>query len=164
MPAHLFRPLDTLPEPRVGGGEMRIGRIVAIEDGRPFVRFDASNVEPVMARVAVTELPCAIDSVCDVPVLLAFENGDASLPVIIGWVNEVLPQARSAGLFVSNPKETVEVDAKTLSFEGREAIVLRCGQASITLRSDGQVIVKGTRLTSRASETNKVRGATVQIN
>jgi hypothetical protein len=48
--------------------------------------------------------------------------------------------------------------------EGRDEVVLRCGQGSITLRADGKIVIKGTQLVSRASDTNKIRGASVQIN
>ena len=96
------------------------------------------------------------------PVLLALENGDPALPIIIGIVSDVLP--KPPNLVQGEVEDGFELNGKRISFEGREEVVLRCGKASITLRADGQVVVKGTRLMSRASETNKVRGATVLIN
>ena len=41
---------------------------------------------------------------------------------------------------------------------------LVCGNSSVTLYSDGRVIVKGAELLTRATGTNRIRGASVQIN
>jgi hypothetical protein len=145
--------------------DIRVGRIVDVKDGRPFVEFDGARLGPILARVAVTGFGNAADEIhLGHPVLLVFENGDPCRPIIIGLVSDVLPGSPCEAKVANNPAETFELNGKRLSFEGQEEVVLRCGQASITLRADGQVIVKGTRLMSRASETNKVRGATVLIN
>ncbi|MCC6418741.1 MAG: hypothetical protein IT429_10940, partial [Gemmataceae bacterium] len=49
-------------------------------------------------------------------------------------------------------------------FDAKEEIVLRCGKSSITLRKDGKVVVLGAEVVSRASGTNKIKGAAVRIN
>ena len=49
-------------------------------------------------------------------------------------------------------------------FQADEEIVLRCGLGSLTIRANGHIVVKGTKVVSRASEVNKIRGASVQIN
>ncbi len=130
-----------------------LGRLVAIDAGRPTVEFDAGEgLQKATARVlqdmAAGGEPWAVGQ----SVLLTLERGDASLPVIIGRVADTLPPT------------TLTLKAEELNFEGREQVVLRCGEASITLKADGQVLVKGSRLLSRASESNKIRGATVLIN
>jgi hypothetical protein len=43
-------------------------------------------------------------------------------------------------------------------------IVLRCGDASITLTRAGKVIIKGRYVVSRSTGYNKIKGATVDIN
>lgn len=138
--------------PSPNGGTLS-GRLVAIESGRPTVEFDAGQgLQKTAARVlqdmAVGGEPWAVGQT----LLLTLERGDPSLPVIIGRVADTLPP----------PSLTLK--AEELNFEGREQVVLRCGEASITLKADGQVLVKGSRLLSRASESNKIRGATVLIN
>lgn len=145
-------------------GDVRVGRIVDVQQGRPYLEFDnAGTGGCVLARVAMTgqsNLQYAFAK--GDPVLLVLENGDPALPIIIGVVSDVLPKPPSP--VQGQVEDSFELNGKRISFEGREEVVLRCGKASITLRADGQVVVKGTRLMSRASETNKVRGATVQIN
>lgn len=157
--ARSISPLHAL----AASSDIRVGRIVDVQDGRPFVEFAGTTPGPIPARVAVTGY-VADEMHLGYPVLLVLENGDPSRPIIIGLISDVLPGSPSEATVANNPAETFELNGKRLSFEGREEVVLRCGQASITLRADGQVIVKGTRLMSRASETNKVRGATVLIN
>lgn len=163
MPGNTVRSIDPM-HTLAAGGDVRVGRIVDVQQGRPFVEFDAAGPgSRVLARVAMAGLRDTPEAVLrGHPVLLVLENGDAALPIVVGLVSDVLPGSPSP--LTGDGEGSFELNGKRLSFEGREEVVLRCGQASITLRADGQVVVKGTRLMSRASETNKVRGATVLIN
>jgi hypothetical protein len=43
-------------------------------------------------------------------------------------------------------------------------VVLRCGDASITLTQAGKVIIRGNYIVSRSSGYNKIKGAAVDIN
>lgn len=79
---------------------------------------------------------------------------------------EVLPepvQEQLAPAPAERPDEAV-IDGKTVRFEARDEIVLRCGQGSITLRKDGKIVIKGTQLLSRASGVNRIKGGQVNIN
>lgn len=142
----------------VGLGDVRVGTIVEIVDGRPHVTL-GGDAAPVPARVACTAPPGlgSPHDWLDRPVLLLLEEGDPQRPIIVGLVGDTLPG------FTAGTTD-VEVDGRRVMLEGREQVVLRCGDASITLTADGQVVVKGTRVVSRASESNKIRGATVLIN
>jgi hypothetical protein len=95
-----------------------------------------------------------------VPVVLMCEDGAGAVPVIIGVVRERFEPAALVG----HAPNTLELNGSAVIVEGRDEIVLRCGLGSLTIRANGQIVVKGTRLVSRASETNKIRGASVQIN
>lgn len=147
----------------------RVGSIVEIDlDGRPIVRF-AGAIRPVRARVAALSDCSDASSAVGASVILVFENGDPDLPIIVGFVRDTLSAVRSAGARapLEAPAEgcrSVELNGRTLVLEGKDELVLRCGLGSLTIRADGQVIIKGTRLTSKASETNKIRGASVLIN
>jgi hypothetical protein len=90
-------------------------------------------------------------------VLLVFENGDPGLPIITGFVLDEAAALRPAQPNGRRPGAVLELEA------GRE-IVLRCGKSSVELHADGEVIIRGVRILSRASQTNKVKGATVQLN
>jgi hypothetical protein len=58
----------------------------------------------------------------------------------------------------------VIVDGKRVQIEGTQEVVLRCGKASITLRSNGRLIIRGAYIETRASGTNRIKGGAVLIN
>lgn len=55
-------------------------------------------------------------------------------------------------------------EIRELKLNAEETIELRCGKSSITMNKEGKMIIKGTNLTSRASEVNKIKGGAVRIN
>jgi uncharacterized protein DUF6484 len=97
--------------------------------------------------------------------VLLFEGDDPSRPIVVGLaqpmpaaVVEVLPPAAPEA-----PREAL-VDGRRVLIEAADEVVLRCGEASITLQRDGKVVVRGTRITSTARGTHRIRGGSVQIN
>jgi hypothetical protein len=48
--------------------------------------------------------------------------------------------------------------------EGKEEVELRCGEATITLRANGKVLIRGAYVETRSSGTNRIKGGSVQIN
>ena len=91
-------------------------------------------------------------------VALMFEGGDPGKAVIIGCVEQ------PPGLDTGASKEPVTIDAETIVLTGGKEIVLRCGEASITLRKDGRVVVRGAYVETRSSGVNRIKGGSVQIN
>ena len=57
-----------------------------------------------------------------------------------------------------------DVDGKRVRIVGNDEIVLECGSASITLRRNGRVIIRGTYVETHSEGTNRIKGAAVQIN
>jgi hypothetical protein len=160
----------TAPAPVVDALDgVRLGRLIGFDDGgRPLVLCAEGGSElPLVARVATSQLRPIAGELDPAPtVLLLFENGDAALPIIVGVVRDTFapaPPPRQVAV-ISEPGRAIELNGKAVIVEGQDEIVLRCGLGSLTIRADGQIVLKGTRLVSRASETNKIRGASVQIN
>jgi uncharacterized protein (DUF2345 family) len=58
----------------------------------------------------------------------------------------------------------VKIDGKSVSFDAQEEIVLRCGNASITLSKNGKVVIRGAFVESHATGTNRIKGASVKVN
>ena len=87
-------------------------------------------------------------------VLLMFEDGDVHRPIIVGVLAAQAAPATTA----------VEVDGERQVIEAEREIVLRCGDASITLTRAGKVIIQGRYILSRSSGYNKIKGAAVDIN
>jgi hypothetical protein len=42
--------------------------------------------------------------------------------------------------------------------------VLECGQASVTLRRNGRIIIRGTYVETHSEGTNRIKGGQVRIN
>jgi hypothetical protein len=119
-------------------------------DGAPHVRIPGADGErPVPARSVV---PLGSDMVGREVVLL-FEHGDPVRPLIMGVVREPRPE----------PIRT-EIDGEKLVFTAEREIVLRCGDASLTLTRAGKVLIQGAYVLSRSSGINRVKGAAVEIN
>jgi Domain of unknown function (DUF6484) len=135
--------------------EFRVGIIVDIlEGGRLIVDYPGNEYRPVEARCLRPECFGA-DYEIGTSVLLVFEGNDVHNPIVLG---SVFDSCRPTG----TPTRATVDDRVILRAE--KEILLECGQSSVLLRSDGKIIIRGVEIMSRASRTNKVRGACVKIN
>jgi len=142
-----------------------VGTLVRLdENGYAFVDFPGNPSGPIEARLALSVEPLSTPGPGSL-VLLAFERGDPSLPLIVGLVREHFPKpfAREIELDPSWRSE-LKVDGRQVRLTATDRIVLQCGEGSITLTADGAIEVKGTRIVSRSSGIHKIRGTTVRIN
>ena len=94
-------------------------------------------------------------------VLVVFVDGDPRAPVIIGVLE---PRPLLAGDAPSKLPASVTVDGDRHVIEADREVVLRCGDASITLTRAGKVIIKGSYILSRSSGYNKIKGAAIDLN
>lgn len=127
-----------------------VGTIVATEP-EPCVTWD-DQPQPTPARSTVP-LGAAHRGR---QVTLLFEAGDPARPIVTG-VLQLRPAAEQPAL-------GIEVDDDVLRLEGRRQVVLRCGEASITLTRAGKVIVKGAYVSSRSTGIHRILGGSVEIN
>jgi hypothetical protein len=150
----------------------RAGHLAGLDaTGVPLVDFPGNTASPIPARMAtVLDAKALQEAVARrQKVVLLFENGNPGLPFIMGLIHE--PSATPLlDALLERPPETAlrpteaHVDGKRVVIEGQDEIVLKCGEASITLRRNGKVIVKGTHLESRATGTHRIKGGSVEIN
>ena len=135
-----------------------IGLLAGFDDaGGPLVVFAANpHAEAVPARSIVALGGGDIGK----EIALLFENGDPRFPLIIGRVQQ--PETRLEA--PSEEPRAAEIDGERLVFKADQEIVLRCGQASITLTKAGKIILRGAYLLSRSSGVNRIKGGSVQIN
>ena len=109
----------------------------------------------------------AADALLGRTVIVALEG---AAPVILGVVAQRLwDTGEGAGeeAVVSLPAASampLPVGQQRLDLEASDEIRLSCGKSSLVLRRDGTVIVRGVKIVSRASQSNKIRGATVSLN
>jgi hypothetical protein len=113
--------------------------------------------EIVAGRTTVSLLRHQIGS----SVVVLFEQGDLRRPIVVGVLQDphALPSAQVPAALVS-----AQVDDQKVVLTAEREIVLKCGEASITLTRAGKVLIKGTYVLSRSSGYNKIKGAAVDIN
>ncbi len=150
--------------------EPRVGWVVGAEPGaKVLVDFPGNALGPLPARTTLSldEETLVRAAAQRQGALLLFENGDPSLPLLVGLLQTPsetpLLDALLAQPVPEAPQE-VEVDGKRVVIEGRDEIVLRCGKASLTLRRNGQVLLRGVNIRTEADELQRIKGGKVQIN
>jgi hypothetical protein len=94
-------------------------------------------------------------------VVVLFDGGDPLAPIIIGVIESKAEIESRSSLA---PSTTVHADGERQVIEAEREIVLRCGDASITLTRAGKVIIKGNYILSRSTGYNKIKGAAIDIN
>jgi hypothetical protein len=125
-------------------------------DGSPRVDFEGNDLGPLAARSAVALPPAGSRA----EVLLVFEQGDPARPVVCG----VLRTSTAVEASLPGRPESAQIDGARVVLDGKDEILLRCGEASITLQRNGRVVIRGVTVETRAEGTNKVRGGSVQLN
>jgi hypothetical protein len=148
----------------------RIGWIVGTSaQGRPLVDFADNTAGPLEAESTIDATPRDLEAAAQrrQSVVLVFEGGEPRSPIVRGFIVQTLPAAELPALTeASSPAlpEVAQVDGKRVSIEGKDEIVLSCGEASITLRRNGKIILRGTYLESHSEGTNRIKGGAVQVN
>ncbi len=154
-------------------------------DGTPEVRVDLLG--PVVAarlacRTTRERLQTAIE--LGQPAVVVFERGDPSRPIIVGVIEPLEPQSPVSGADIapgtraahtpagdattaSQVDATIieaDVDGRRVRVTAKDEIVLQCGAASVTLRRNGRVVIRGTYVETHSDGTNRIKGGQVQIN
>ena len=143
-----------------------IGQLVGETAEGPLVDYPQNPHGPIAARSTVRLQQRRGRPLAKAEVLLVFENERSDRPIIVGLLRK-LPEATPAAPSPAQAKlEGVQatVDGKRLILEAEDEIVLRCGKASVTLRRNGRVVIRGTYVETRAEGVNRIKGGSVQIN
>lgn len=144
----------------------RVGKLVAWNEAEgPIVDHSSNPHGPIAARSTVAidaeTARAAIENSQEV--LLLFEAERSDRPIIVGLLQSVRSLRQSEAQRSPTQREAT-VDGRRIVFEARDEIVLRCGEASITLRRNGRVVVKGAYVETRAKGVNRIKGGVVGIN
>lgn len=147
-----------------GGRHVVVGILTRIDDdGVPYVDFDGNDKGELPARVVGPAVECLPESTVH-EVALTFEGNDLQMPLILGFVSSRLVAPVRPKSPESGRKRELFIDGQRIEVAADSELLLRCGNASILLRSDGKLVIKGTEILSRASGINKIKGGLVNIN
>lgn len=91
--------------------------------------------------------------------VLSFDNGDPTLPIVMGVLRDAERQPLEASAQVQ-----IDADGERMVVAAREQLVLKCGKASITLTKAGKVLIEGSYVSSRSTGVNRVKGGSIQLN
>lgn len=125
----------------------------------PMVDFPGNAAGVPIAALALAQVGPELGAPHDA--LLVFADGDPARPVVIGVLRG--PSMTAAALLPSGLPEA-QIDGRRVVLDGRDEIVLRCGEASITLRRNGRVVIRGAYVETAAKGVNRVKGGSVKIN
>jgi hypothetical protein len=162
------------PAREPAGLRTRMGRMVEWTSGQaPKVEFEGNDRGPLPARSIVPLDPTIIAEAIQTErgVLLTFEDGRPDAPIITGLLQDFVGEAPQ--LYeedeTAQPESNIaeaeaRIDGRRIELEAADEIVLRCGQASITLRRNGRVVIRGTYVESRSRGVNRIKGGSVEIN
>lgn len=144
----------SVPAGRIDG--VLVGRLVGFtNDGdTPLVTYAGQpGSAPLPARATVDVHASHIDR----DVVLMFEAGDPHRPIVAGCL-------KLAGVAVMPGQVQIEADGRRVVVSAREQVVLRCGEASITLTAAGKILIQGAYVSAKSSGVLRVKGGSVQIN
>ena len=130
----------------------RTGRLAGIDpEGRLVVRTDGGRDAHEVAIIGVELDDDALARAVAEGrrVLLLDPAPEGSPPVVVALLRERVAATRRAG---------------RLQIAAPEELVFRCGKASVTLRADGRVTIRGTHVVSASSGPNKIKGASIALN
>ncbi|MDQ1829719.1 DUF6484 domain-containing protein [Massilia scottii] len=132
------------------------------ENGSPLVSLGDRPALTAMTLVDVGEQHIGMR------VAVQFEGGDLGLPLVIGVVRDNSGVGSSAGASAARVTSecglSATIDDDEIVLIARRRITLRCGAASVTLDSDGNVEIRGKHLLSRAAGQNRIKGSSVSLN
>jgi len=171
--------------PTLGAGEVLLGRLESIDETGNAV-VSVPHIPLFQHCIALTTIPVLPQHIGR-QVALMFTQGDEPKPIIIGLIYSPLQQvlesviantsdnidevvfaeplgSNTEHVSSNSAENSIYMDGKQLIMEGQEEIVLRCGEASITLSRNGKISIRGKYLLSRASGVNRILGGSVQVN
>lgn len=173
---HATEPVSGLPQ-----GELLLATLVGFDAaGLPLLRF---SLKGLVHTVAATPTVSVHHEHLGRQAALMFAGGEIQAPILLGLVHSALDatleQPVAASVRADAPEDVelfaplkdaeqqpveAEVDGRRQVIEAEQQIVLRCGEASITLTKAGKIILRGKHLVSRSSGVNRILGGSIQMN
>jgi archaeosine-15-forming tRNA-guanine transglycosylase len=125
---------------------LRVAKVIYVDEASMLVAFDGVNEH-------VVQIKACLHGVC----FDLIEPGDNV--VVAGQDEDLFLFGRITPL-----RQEPDRIPHRLVLEANEALTLRVGDGSITIREDGKILIKGKDLVSHAKRMNRIRGGSVTIN
>ncbi len=129
------------------------------EDGRLMVEIENHGTGPVACDFLTTGSNSRLRLEPGDHVLIAPPASETGRWCVLGRIGTYCPPDDDL-----SDESTRTIRKKNIEIVADSKLVLRCGEGSLTVREDGTVIVKGSRILSRSKGVNKIKGASVQLN
>ena len=147
----------------------RVGRLLGwSETDGPIVDHSSNPHGPIAARSTVPlDAKTVREAACsNQEVLLVFEAERSDKPIIVGLIQSRDSQVELKKTDADSGSTELEalVDGKRICLQAEDEIMLRCGDASITMRRDGRIVVRGAYVETRSKGVNRIKGGVVRIN
>lgn len=170
----------TETEELLAPGEVVIGEICGLSaNGEALVDFSLNPSSQPLSAISTTAVT---RQHFGRQVVLMFTDGRLEQPVIVGLIHSPLqdmienfefsaaqPESGESDAAIRPAEDDisskdVSVDGKRVVLEGQNEIVLKCGEASITLTRAGKIMIRGKYLLNRSTGVNRILGGSVQVN
>ena len=148
---------------------VRVGVLVDVVGGAPWVELPGGSRVRARSMIPLDRTALAAAGGRREVVLL-FDGGDPARAIVAGFLEPEVPTPALDAVLADAPEaggavpELAEVDGRRVVLDGKDEVVLRCGKASITLRRNGKIVLRGAYVETHADGTNRIKGGTVKIN
>ena len=162
----------------IAPGEIIIGVLAGLDNqGNALVNFSENPSDEAIVAITTVALQ---QNQSGRQVALLFAEANLKKPVIMGLIHSPLTQmlesfemvdaesqlddSADTQELIASDVDDVNLDGKRVVLEGKEEIVLKCGDASITLTKAGKILIRGKYLLNRSTGVNRIMGGSVQVN
>jgi hypothetical protein len=132
-------------------------RVLALRDDAVVVFDDGSSPDEAYACDILTAAASGLQLAPGDAVLVARAGASTSRSIVLGRIDKAPAPA-------PDPDLESETLPEELTIEAGKSMTLRVGDASITIREDGRILIKGKDLVSHALRMNRIKGGAVAIN
>jgi Domain of unknown function (DUF6484) len=141
-----------------------VGSVVGRDERGLLVDYPGNPHGPLVARATVPDTRAPASASAAPAVLLVFEHERSDRPIVVGWIERSPVVRVDPGDARTGARLEALVDGRRVVLDAEDEIVLQCGEASITLRRNGRIVIRGAYVETRSRGVNRIKGGTVQIN
>jgi len=153
---------DAAPRPAT----LALGVVTRVDARGVWVDHPGNRKGALLARLMmpVGALPARGTLVPGQPVILLVAGaGPSSVGHPVAVVLGLLQPLATEGSPVQSD-QPIRIAGRRLELEAFDELVMRCGEASITLRRNGRAVVRGDYVETRARGVNRIKGGSVSVN